>query len=1006
MTDVDMEVNNANVQYVDERKVYRVFMQTHTTYDLMPTSSKLVVFDTDLLVKKAFFALVYNGVRAAPLWNTRKKCFVGMLTITDFIKILHKYYKKPGEIDELEQHKIQTWRDELLEYQRPFIYIKPESSLLDAICSLTLHHVHRLPIMDSEAGNVLYIITHKRILRFLFLYFHDIPMPSFMEQTLAQLGIGTFSKLSSIRMSSTIYEALEIFVTNQVSALPVVDENNRLIDLYAKFDVIHLAASKSYSNLDVTIETALEQRNSMRQISLVTCRLEEKFIDVLKRIVEAEVHRLVVVDADNHVLGILSLSDILSFITMDEATCKLEAKTLPVSILIGLGIGLYDEFLPFLRKEQISLTTHAYQRELPMPKILFCYVGKFRKGARSIKEEKKIKNYLFYADNLVKLRTAKFSMLNFKKKLIVELLDIVLVRLRRKYERIKELLCARNISENCMENKEFFKECTTNEIMHNSLLYIELQINELETSLKFSMERISRKVVFLRQFIVNGEFYMKENASDIYLCFLNQIKSQLMRDSVLFNQYCIISFLTQPLNMALSTEYTIFYQLFFQIIYYWEDMIIDKYMDLKRTLIQLMELFIGENDEIHISQTFNYLQNEFIMLWKYYYIHHGNKVGWMNEKEFNGNFSKVLQLLNTLILPSSINTTKSFGFINQLRNQFSHYLMYQLDINSSYYSKSEDVAIADNEVYPEEILCTFNGKKCEEKFKRNMYRPEVTCIQYFFNETQLTSKSFGLHIIFNMKTYQMSPINDLYQNAKGVGISVLGQNEEVDEFLDTELLPFGTKNEVKMKLFWYKSVNYDKTLFPNGYIRDYGHDLSLKSCYTLCIIKQIEQRGNCKVKLFSTTSLNNLSSYTFCQSNLKDIFTNMVFDYNEICKYCELPRFIFEFSTEIQIKSMTEQLPDSIETAWRNCNELNFEGKCLTRKDYQSSLVQINFQWSNTEFDSLEQYYLKPLHMFVVGCGGICALIFGMSILTIVELLEICFIFIVEKMSPNKIRKN
>lgn len=32
------------------------------------------------------------------------------------------------------------------------------------------HHVHRLPVVDKSTGNALYILTHKRILRFLFLY--------------------------------------------------------------------------------------------------------------------------------------------------------------------------------------------------------------------------------------------------------------------------------------------------------------------------------------------------------------------------------------------------------------------------------------------------------------------------------------------------------------------------------------------------------------------------------------------------------------------------------------------------------------------------------------------------------------------------------------------------------------------------------------------------------------------------------------------------------------------
>ena len=57
----------------DERQVFVKFFKFHRSYDLIPTSAKLVVFDTQLLVKKAFFALVYNGVRAAPLWDSSKQ---------------------------------------------------------------------------------------------------------------------------------------------------------------------------------------------------------------------------------------------------------------------------------------------------------------------------------------------------------------------------------------------------------------------------------------------------------------------------------------------------------------------------------------------------------------------------------------------------------------------------------------------------------------------------------------------------------------------------------------------------------------------------------------------------------------------------------------------------------------------------------------------------------------------------------------------------------------------
>ena len=122
-------------------------------------------------VKKAFFALIYNGVRASPLWDSKNQKFVGMLTITDFILILQKYYKEANmKIDQLEEHKIDTWREVLKEYRRPFVYLRPEDTLFDAIQVLTKNRVHRLPIIDPVNGNVVCIVTHKRILRYLYLF--------------------------------------------------------------------------------------------------------------------------------------------------------------------------------------------------------------------------------------------------------------------------------------------------------------------------------------------------------------------------------------------------------------------------------------------------------------------------------------------------------------------------------------------------------------------------------------------------------------------------------------------------------------------------------------------------------------------------------------------------------------------------------------------------------------------------------------------------------------------
>ncbi|XP_072771971.1 5'-AMP-activated protein kinase subunit gamma-1 isoform X3 [Nerophis lumbriciformis] len=291
--------------------VYMDFMKTHCCYDAIPTSCKLVIFDTKLQVQKAFYALVANSLRAAPLWDSKLQKFVGMLTITDFINILHCYYKSPlVQMYELESHKIETWRDVYLKSSPPLlISISPDASLFDAIYSLLKHKIHRLPVIDPQSGNVLHILTHKRILKFLHIFGKKVPKPVFLHRQIQELGIGTFRNIATVHQTATLYDALAIFVDRRVSALPVVDEGGKVVALYSKFDVIvstaaemvhpktvltspdrrqNLAAQKTYNNLHVTMLEALCRRTCFVE-GVIKCYPDETLETVIDRLVTAEV---------------------------------------------------------------------------------------------------------------------------------------------------------------------------------------------------------------------------------------------------------------------------------------------------------------------------------------------------------------------------------------------------------------------------------------------------------------------------------------------------------------------------------------------------------------------------------------------------------------------------------------------------------------------------------------------------------------------------------------------
>lgn len=103
-----------------------------------------------------------------------------------------------------------------------------------------------------------------------------------------------------------------------MSALPVVDEKSKVVALYSRFDVINLAAQKTYNNLDMTMQEAIQRRTCCVE-GVIKCHPDESLETIIDRIVKAEVHRLVLVDRSDVVKGIISLSDLLQALVLAPA---------------------------------------------------------------------------------------------------------------------------------------------------------------------------------------------------------------------------------------------------------------------------------------------------------------------------------------------------------------------------------------------------------------------------------------------------------------------------------------------------------------------------------------------------------------------------------------------------------------------------------------------------------------------------------------------------------------
>lgn len=263
------------------------FFKCYKCYDLIPTSAKLVVLDTQLVLKKAFFAMVDTGVRACPLWDSVKQAFVGMLTITDFIRILQQNYKGPLiEMEAFEEQRLADWKG-ITEHTDDLICVPPDASLFEAVTSLIENKIHRLPVIDPSDGNVLYILNQKPLLRFLFNCVPNLGKSKYLNKSVTEANVGTYHNIQIAKEDTTIIEALNRFVKDRISALPIVDSDGRLISLYSKFDVINLAAEKTYEDLEVTLKEATNYK-SFKFDGVQNCKGSESVLAVIEKLVRAD----------------------------------------------------------------------------------------------------------------------------------------------------------------------------------------------------------------------------------------------------------------------------------------------------------------------------------------------------------------------------------------------------------------------------------------------------------------------------------------------------------------------------------------------------------------------------------------------------------------------------------------------------------------------------------------------------------------------------------------------
>lgn len=307
-----------------------------TSYDVLPLSFRLIVFDTSLLVKKSLDILIHNGIVSAPLWDSKTSTFAGLLTTNDYINVIQYYWQNPDALAEVDKFRLNSLRDIERAIGAPQIEtvsIHPERPLYEACVKMFKSRARRIPLVDiddeTQRAMVVSVVTQYRILKFIAVNVNETAK---LRKPLRDMHVGTYSNLATASMDTPVMDVIHMLVKKNISSVPILDNDGKwrfgsyrrhkltlpgaVINVFESVDVITLIKGGDYDGLSLTVGEALLRRSDDFP-GIYTCTMNDRLDSIFETLRKSRVHRLVVIDEASRLKGLVTLSDVLEYVLLE-----------------------------------------------------------------------------------------------------------------------------------------------------------------------------------------------------------------------------------------------------------------------------------------------------------------------------------------------------------------------------------------------------------------------------------------------------------------------------------------------------------------------------------------------------------------------------------------------------------------------------------------------------------------------------------------------------------------
>jgi len=292
------------------------FIKWRAQGDNQETNKQLIYANSTESVRAAVQLLRDHNILSVPVWDNEEKTFIWFLSILDVLRFCMTDGERADSSKTPYEFSLRDMIPTLGEDESGMVQTVMKSSSLSSVMEWFTLGVHRVLVQDDNATTDQpsgFVVSQSDVVRYL--YHHDKDLSKDADQTIEEHGflksdapsIGP-KKLISIESSKSALEGFQLLFVNRTNAVAVVDSEGKLVGNLSASDLRGVKATEVEQLLSTPV---LDFLKTQSHTALVVCKPSSTLRQVIHMLVEQRVHRLWVVDDNHHMVGLVTLTDIV-----------------------------------------------------------------------------------------------------------------------------------------------------------------------------------------------------------------------------------------------------------------------------------------------------------------------------------------------------------------------------------------------------------------------------------------------------------------------------------------------------------------------------------------------------------------------------------------------------------------------------------------------------------------------------------------------------------------------